>query len=139
MPQDLNNQIITEVKKVSDKFVKSSEIADLESLLSCYEDSAIFLHISSDGMRRKYDEFRSICAEYYHNLETQKVMTTEEEFLVIEPNLVILSWTGNIIARFKNGTTMTMNNYSVTDVFKKKEGKWRIIYAHESALPPEIS
>jgi len=33
---------------------------------------------------------------------------------------------------------MNMYNYSATNVFKKIDGKWKIIHSHESALPPEI-
>ena len=60
------------------------------------------------------------------------------KFNVVDTNLVIFGWTGNIVAQFKNGDTMNMNNYSVTNVFKKVGGKWKIIHSHESALPPEI-
>ena len=62
----------------------------------------------------------------------------QEKFHVINTNLVILAWTGIIIAQFKNGDTMKMNNYSITSVFKKIDNKWKIIHSHESALPPEI-
>jgi hypothetical protein len=61
-----------------------------------------------------------------------------EKFHVVDTNLVILGWTGDIIAQFKSGDTMKMSNYSVTSVFKKIDSKWKVIHSHESALPPEI-
>jgi hypothetical protein len=33
---------------------------------------------------------------------------------------------------------MKMNNYSVIFVFKKMDDNWKMVHAHESALPPEI-
>jgi ketosteroid isomerase-like protein len=33
---------------------------------------------------------------------------------------------------------MKMNNYSITSIFRKIDNNWKIIHAHESALPPEI-
>jgi hypothetical protein len=49
-----------------------------------------------------------------------------------------MGWTGNIVAQFKNGDVMTMNNYAITGVYKKSDAKWKIIHTHESSLPPEI-
>jgi hypothetical protein len=134
----LHNQIIAEVKGLFNKWAESSMRADADAFISCYHDCPGFLHISSDGSTRRYADFKTICVEYYTGLQNQTAVTTGEVFTVIDTNLVIVCWTGNILAHFKNGTVMKMNNYTVTSVLKKLEGAWRIIYSHESALPPQI-
>ena len=138
MTQGGAEHIIKEVKEVFDKMTKYSEEAQLESFLSYYDHSPTFLHFGGDGKIRNYDELKKICTEYYNSLIQQKISTITEKFNVIDTNLVIVGWTGNIIAQFKNGDIMDMNNYSVTNVFKKIDGDWKIIHSHESSLPPEI-
>ena len=138
MTEAESNQIIKEVKSTSDKLTEYSEKAQLDSFLSCYADLPDFLHFSSDGKMRNYEEFKKICTVYYDSLKEQKVITNQEKFHVLDTNLVISGWTGNIIAQFKNGDEMKMDNYSITSLFKKIDGKWKIIHSHESALPPEI-
>ena len=133
-----SDHIIAEVKSVFDKITEYSEKAQVDSFLSCYADSPDFLHFSSDGKMRNYEEFKKICTEYYTSLKEQKIITTQEKFHVLDTNLVISGWTGNIIAQFKNGDTRKMDNYSITMVFKKIDGRWKVIHSHESALPPEI-
>ena len=133
-----SDYIITEIKTIFHKMTEYSQNAQSDSFLSCYANSPDFLHFSSDGSMRNYEEFKKICIEYYHSLKDQKVITTREKFQVLDTNLVILGWTGNIIARFMNGDTMKMGNYSVTFVFKNIDRKWKIIHSHESALPPEL-
>jgi SnoaL-like domain len=133
-----SDHIIKEVKKVFDKITKYSEEAQLDSFLSCYDNSPTFLHFSGDGKMRNYEELKKICGEYYTSLKQQKLSTITEKFNVIDTKLVIVGWTGNILAQFKNGDTTIMNNYAVTNVFKKIDGKWRVIHSHESSLPPEI-
>ena len=133
-----SKNIINEVKSVFVKITEYSQKAQLDSFLNCYADSPDFLHFSSDGKMRNYEEFKKICTEYYDSLKEQKVITIQEKFHVLDTNLVISGWTGNIIAQFKNGDTMKMNNYSITSLFKKIDGKWKVIHSHESALPPEI-
>src|SRR5215831_13952698 len=101
-----SNHVIKEVKSLSDRITKYSEEAQLDLLLSCYDDSRAFLAFSSDGHMRNYAEFKKICSEYYNALKEQKVITLKEKFHVVDTNLAILGWTGNIIARFKNGEMM---------------------------------
>lgn len=98
----------------------------------------LFLHISAEGKMRNYEELKKICSDYYTSLKQQKLSTIVEKFIVIDVSHVIVSWTGNIVAEFKNGERMIMNNYSVSNVFKKIDDNWKIIHSHESSLPPEI-
>ena len=138
MTEAQSENIIKDVKSIFDKMSQYSERAQLDSFLSCYDNSPAFLHFSSDGKMRNYEELRKVCTEYYNSLKEQKIMTIQEKTNVIDTNLVVVGWTGNIIAQFKNGDTMKMNNYSVTSVFKKIDNKWKVIHSHESSLPPEI-
>lgn len=138
MTTNESDQIIKEVKTVFDELSKYSEEAQLNCFLSCYDNSLAFSHFSSDGKMRNYEEFKMICVEYYTTLKQQKLSTVTEKFNVIDTNLVIAGWTGNIKAQFKNGNTMIMKDYSITNVFRKIGDKWKIIHSHESSLPPEI-
>jgi len=126
------------VKDIFEKMTEYSEGAQLDLFLSCYDNAPAFLHFSSDGKMRNYEAFKKICVEYYMALKEQKIMTVQAKFRAIDRNLVVLGWTGNIIAQFKNGDTMKINNYAITSVFKIIDNKWKIIHSHESALPPEI-
>ncbi|MDP4261695.1 MAG: nuclear transport factor 2 family protein [Bacteroidota bacterium] len=131
-------QIIAEVKKIPDAILHYAKIARADSLLQCYADSDEFLAVSSDGKMRNYDEFKKLNTEYYGLLKEQELSTTREAFHVIDANLVILGWTGNITAFFRNGDTMTMKEYSVTTIFRKIDNIWKVIHSHESCLPVEI-
>ena len=138
MTEAENQDIAKKVKNIFDKLTGYSEKAQLDLFFSCYDNSPDFLHISSDGRMRNYDELKKICTEYYSSLKEQKIVTIQEKIHAIDTNLVILGWTGNIVAEFRSGDIMTMNNYSITNVFKKIDNKWKIIHSHESSLPPEI-
>jgi ketosteroid isomerase-like protein len=132
------HDIVKNVKDVFDKMTEYSEKAQPDLFLSCYDNSSTFLHISGDGKMRNYEEFKKICTEYYDSLKEQKIVTIRETIHVIDTNLVVLGWTGNIVARFKSGDIMKMDSYAITNVFKKFDNKWKVIHSHESSLPPEI-
>ena len=138
MTETETHDIEKNVKSVFDKITEYSEGAQLDLFLGCYDNSPTFLHFSSDGKMRNYEEFKKICAGYYNALKEQKIVTIREKIHVVDTNLAILGWSGNIVAQFKNGDIMKMGNYSITSLFKKIDNKWKIIHSHESALAPEI-
>jgi ketosteroid isomerase-like protein len=138
MTETETHDITKDVKGIFDKITEYSERGQSDLFLSYYDNSPTFLHFSGDDKMRNYDEFKKTCAEYYGALKEQKIITIQEKIHVIDTNLVVLGWTGNIVAQFKAGDIMKMNNYSITSVFKKIDNKWKIIHSHESSLPPEI-
>ena len=138
MAEDDYNKIIHEVTTAYNRLIEYSEAANLESFLSYYENSPTFLSIAADGKMSDFNEFSKACKDYYNNLKEQKVITLRQKYHVIDNDLVIVAWTGNIIANLKNGDTVFMRDYSITSLFKKIDGNWKIIHDHESALPPEI-
>ena len=87
---------------------------------------------------RNYEEFKGVCNEYYSALGYQTLSTITEKFNALDNDLVITGWTGNIIAHFKNGDIMNMYNYSISNLYRKVNGHWKIIHSHESSLLPEI-
>jgi hypothetical protein len=130
------NAVAKEVKSVSDSLTRYSENAQLELFFKGYDNSPAFLHFSGEGKMRNYEELKKICAEYYTGLKEQKITTLSEKINVINENMAIVGWTGNITAQLKNGDSIEMNNYAITNVFKKTNGQGKIIHSHESSLPP---
>lgn len=131
-------EISKDVNQAYSSISSYSQRAKLDSFLSYYANIPGFVMISSDGVMRNYEEFKNICSQYYKGLQMQTVKTTKENLQIIDSNLVLVAWTGDIIATMKNGDIMKMPNYSITSVFKKIDGKWKVIHDHESSLPPEI-
>src|ERR1700690_358034 len=72
MTEAERGSIIKDVKSASDRITRYSESAQLDSFLSCYDNSSAFLHFSSDGKMRNYEEFKKIATEYYNSLKEQK-------------------------------------------------------------------
>lgn len=132
------DSIANDIKDIYSRLTEYSEKAQLDSFLHCYDNSSLFVHVSSDGSMRNYEEFKNICSEYYTTLLQQKISTITEKINVVDTDLAVFAWKGNIIAGFKNGDTMKLNNYSISSVFKKIDGQWKIIHSHESGVPPEI-
>jgi ketosteroid isomerase-like protein len=131
-------QIERELKPIIERLTHFSEAAQSDAFLRCYADTNDFVAVSGDGIIRDYQGFKKICQEYYESLQEQKISTTHEIIHVLDDNTVVLTWSGNIDAYFKNGDKMKMENYAVTFLFKKLTEGWKVIHSHESALPAPI-
>jgi ketosteroid isomerase-like protein len=132
------NRILNEVRPLAEDLIQYSETAQLDSFLRCYAETPDFLAVSADGIIRNYQDFKKICKDYYGSLKEQKIATTHEIFHVLDDITVVLCWSGYIDAFFNNGDVMKMQNYTVTFLYKKIGGEWKVIHSHESALPPQI-
>jgi ketosteroid isomerase-like protein len=132
------DSIIKEVMPVFEAITRYTSGAQADSLLKSYSDTPDFLHISSDGTIRDYAGFKKVCGEYYETVKEQKLTKTREIFQVLDDSTVLLCWSGNIDAHIKNGGIMKLSNYTVTFLFKKINGEWKVIHSHESAPPPQM-
>jgi hypothetical protein len=132
------DRILNEVRLFADNLTQFSETAQLDSFLGCYADTPDFIAVGGDGIVRNYQDFKKICKDYYDLLKEQKLTTIREIFHILDNSTVLLCWSGNIDAFFKNGDFWKMQNYSVTSLYKKMNGQWKVIHSHESSLPPEV-
>ncbi len=129
---------IKEVMPVFEAIARYTASAQADSLLKSYADIPDFLHISSDGTIRDFAGFKKVCSEYYETVKEQKLTKNREIFQVLNDDTVLLCWSGNIDAHIKNGGIMKLINYTVTFLFKKINGEWKVIHSHESAPPPQL-
>jgi predicted PilT family ATPase len=132
------DRIVKEVRPLFEHLTRYSETAQVDSFLRCYSETPDFLAVSGDGIIRNYKEFKKITIDYYDSLKTQKLTTIHETYRVLDERTVLLCWSGNIDALFKNGDIWKMQNYTLTFIIKKINGEWKIIHSHESSLPPQI-
>lgn len=134
IPADIE-LIIEEVRKAAEDITKYAADANAEALLQCYCNTSEFMAVTSDGRCMNYEDFKQLCKEYYQWLQEQQISTMKEIYFVIDSKHVLLTWTGNIVAYFTNGDIFKMNCYTVTSLFKKVGGGWKVIHSQESSFP----
>jgi len=132
------DQVLREMKTLVENLIHYTETAQVGPLLGCYSASPDFLAVSPDGVIRNYTEFAKTCQDYYESLMQQKLTTNHHIFHVLDDTTVLWCWSGNIDAAFKNGDAWSMQHYTVTFLFKKTNGEWKVIHSHESGLAPQI-
>jgi hypothetical protein len=131
--------IIKEVKKDFYAMVEACNNADLNNALQLYWNSPEFLGIASDGSIVDYQQFKKGNEEYFGSIASQKFVTVKESFKFLDDNHILSAWQGTNEAILKSGEKMAFSSFGATSIFKKIDGSWKVIYFHESGLPPTVT
>jgi len=131
--------IKNEVKTAFHAMVDACNKIDLNSALQLYWNSPSFLGISSDGIIFDYQQFKKANEDYFAAVASQNFITIKEYISFLGDDLIVYAWQGSNEAMLKTGEKMTFSNFGATSLLKKIEGLWKVIYYHESAMPPVIT
>lgn len=133
------DSIIKEVKKDFYAMVEACNSADIDNALRLYWNATDFLGVASDGSIVDYPQFKKANEEYFGSIVSQKFVTLKENFKFLDDNHILSSWQGTNEAILKSGEKMAFSSFGVTSIFQKIDGSWKIVYFHESGLPPTIT
>jgi ketosteroid isomerase-like protein len=125
-----------EIREVVNLIVQAANKMDLEALMQPYLNSPDFIVCNTDGSMGDYQGAKNGAAETFKSLAALKYTTVKEEFRFLPNNIVICAWLGTCEMTLKTGEHSKIDTYAVTFVFRKIDNQWKVIYSHESALPP---
>jgi ketosteroid isomerase-like protein len=125
-----------EIREVLNLLVQAANKMDLEALMQPYLNSPDFILVNTDGSMVDYQGAKNGTADLFKSLASLKFTGVKDEFRFLSNNVVICAWLSKCEMTLKTGELSKFDRYGVTFVFSKINNQWKIIYSHESALPP---
>jgi ketosteroid isomerase-like protein len=125
-----------EIREVVNLIVQAANKMDVEALLQPYSNSPDFILFNTDGSMVDYQGGKNGTAEWFKSLAALKFTTVKDEFRFLPNNIVICAWLAKCEMTLKTGEHSKIDTYGITLVFRKIDNQWKVIYSHESALPP---
>ena len=95
-----------------------------------------FLAVMTDGSTFDFAGAKKSTAEFLRAFPSVKFSTAKEEFGFLANDLVLFAWNGTCDLTSATGDHSKIDTYAVTYIVRKMDNKWKIIFSHESALPP---
>jgi ketosteroid isomerase-like protein len=126
-----------EVAQALQGFIVACDRIDLDGTLGFEADVPEFRYADTDGQLYEYPAFKKLLAETFAGSVAQKVLTQRQEISVFGPDAALVAWHGSVELTQKDGTVVRSDPYNATFLFKRLGGTWRIVYQHESGLPPQ--
>jgi len=133
LTQQQRDQIKNEVKVVVDSIVAKAERLDIGGTIQYYWDSPEFLAYNPDGSRSDFQALKKMIVWFADSVSAFKLATVRDEFPILTKDLVIYVWCGNDELTLKSGDKIKYDPDAQTFVFRKLDGKWKMVYLHESA------
>ena len=126
-----------EVTAVMQDYTVACERVDFAGALKFAAESPEFRYADTDGKLYDYPAFKKLLGEIFAPFTAQKAFTQRQEITVLGPDAALVAWHGALELTQKDGAVLRSDPYNVTCVFKRLGGAWKIVYQHESGLPPQ--
>ena len=133
LTQQQNDQIKNEVKAVMDSVIARANRKDMNGFLEYYSPELACVYDSSIF---DYDTYKMIWLGFPTYMSSWKWIPVRFECIVLTKDFVVSTWIGKCEFYGKSGEKTTVNPRDYTNVFKRVNGQWKIIYEHSSSGIP---
>lgn len=130
LTQQQKDQIKKEVKTVMDSSIAKANRQDMNGFLEYYSPELTCVYDSSIF---DYETYKKIWLNFPTYMTSWKWIPVRFDCIVLTNDFVVSTWIGKCEFYGKSGEKTTVNPRDYTDVFKRVNGIWKIIYEHSSS------
>jgi hypothetical protein len=99
-------------------------------------ESPEFLTITSSGSHLNYTQYMKGEKDFFESVSTLHLTILNESAIALEKMFAVYTVKLKVIAILKTGKTLTYENNIVSEVYKKIDNQWKIIFIQEAGQPP---
>ncbi len=140
----INYQLKAEKGKIEDelnsainRLISGCEKLDMALAFEIFSDSSEFLMMGTDGSLCDYQTYLKNNIDYLSGCESFKLITFDRKIRIINSEVAIFSWAYGVEAKLRTGDIDIIDNAGASFVFRKIENTWKVVYYHESSVPPK--
>lgn len=122
--------IVNEAKNVTAEMLNKLETNDTTAFFNFISKRPGATLIIGDQVYNQ-TEFLQAARNFLGNLEKQTLQTTNQSFMVLDPNTFIFNWKGLNKAYDKSGSVIIWDPIVFSYIFQKEENGWKVIYGQE--------
>jgi ketosteroid isomerase-like protein len=126
-----------EVEQTMQSLLQNFSRADIDGILKFYSDDPGFLAPDPEGKISDNPTFRKATREFFQTVSSETIQTKHQDVRILAADTVVLAWQGSFQTQMKDGAVLKCDSYAATFVFRRIGNEWKIIYDHESGLPPQ--
>lgn len=126
-----------EVTQVMQDYLATSEHLDCAGVLRFHADVPEFRYADIDGKQYDYAASTKNTTDLFAGLSALKCTLRSQDILVLGRDTALAIWHGAVDLIQKDGSVLRANPYNAAFLFRRFGGTWKIVYQHESGLPPQ--
>jgi hypothetical protein len=130
-------KIKKELREAINTLIAGCEALDMELAFRIFSNSPGFLMMGTDGSLCDYQTYLNNNIAYLMTCSNFELTMLKEEIRILNRDVAIFSWAYRAEATLKTGEQDIFENAGATFVFSKvNKDEWKVVYYHESSLPP---
>jgi hypothetical protein len=126
-------RVISEVKPVVNEIIKGAEEANIDMMAASSWDSPDYTYING-GKVYSYKELMDGFKPVFATLSNQKGTITSEKYAVLDKSTVLYTLVARWEMNFKDGHSIIQEPWANQFLFKKIDGKWKVVSTIESGF-----
>jgi hypothetical protein len=124
------------LKGAINTLIVGCEALDMEMAFGMFANSPDFLMMGTDGSLFNYQAYLNNNIKYLKTCSDFKITTRKEEIRILNRDMAIFAWSYRAEATLTTGEQDIFENAGASFVFRRVDDDWRVVYYHESSLPP---
>jgi hypothetical protein len=125
-----------ELQAVIDTLIRGCEALDMETAFGMFDNSPDFLMMGTGGSLCDYQTYLNDNVDYLTTCSAFDLTTLNQEIRVLNRDTALFAWAYQVEATLKTGEKDIIDHAGASFVFRKIEGAWKVVYYHESSMPP---
>jgi hypothetical protein len=132
LTQQQIEQIKSEVKASSEPLMSGWAELDADKALQCYSTEMV---ACADSLLIDYKAYVKVWKDFTQSASSIKITPIKVDYFVLTKDFVLGTWVGKVEMLMKSGVKITYNPIRYSDLYKKVDNQWKIIFEQSSGIP----
>jgi hypothetical protein len=131
-PGQPSAEVRTEVEAAANQFVAAMERLDADAALRTMAAIPEFRHLDNEGHVMDFETGKRAIHQWFSMASSQKANGKRRDIAVLSRDVALYVWQGTLSVALKDGSRLEAPSYSVSILFKRIDGAWKIVFWQES-------
>lgn len=133
LSEEQKTQIKNEIQPVIAQIHKAAAQVDTTKLYEVFSFADNdFTYVETSGAFYDKTAYKNMVRQFYAPLTSEIIAKGTEKYTYLSAENVLWSYSGALVAIYKNGQEVRYEPFGMSMVFRKVDGKWKVVFLQES-------
>ncbi len=133
LSEDQKQQIQSEIQSVIGEIHDAAAKVDTTKLYNLFSFSGNdFTYVETSGVFYNKAAYKNMVRQFYAQLTSEIIAKGTEKYMYLSEDNVLWSYSGALIATYKNGQEVRYEPFGMSMLFRKINSKWKVVFLQES-------
>jgi len=129
-------EIIKSVTKTAHAITDACNQINFLNFQKFFIESPEYVVVTSKGLFLNYTQFMKSEKDFFESVSKLQLTIIKESTIPLERTLCVYSAQLKVIAILKTGEKLTYTNNVMSEIYKKIDNQWKVIFIQEAGQPP---